>query len=85
MKKCIIAIILCLLVVSVAMAGTIKPNGINQKDLYNLLSKMVTMQNQLKSQHNVLANKIAGEATYANYSATVRGSVVSTTDLSLTQ
>ena len=85
MRRIILCIVAILAVATIASAGTISKTGVSQGDLVKLLTKTVTMVNTLKAQHNVLANKLASEGTFANYSATARGSVVSTTDLSLRQ
>lgn len=83
MKNIIIAIIITLICAAVAMAGTIKPSGMSQKDLYNLLAKMVTMQNELKADHNALVS--TNRAAFGTYSTTVNLLTTSTSDLSLTQ
>lgn len=85
MKRLIIAVLLMLAFVSLAIAGTIKPSGMSQKDLYNLLSKMVTMQNELKADHNVLAAQVLAGSINANYSSASKRPLTTSTDLSLTQ
>lgn len=83
MKKLIIATLLMLAFASLAMAGTIKPNGISQKDLYNLLSKIVTSVNEIKTDHNALV--VTNRAAFGAYSTTVKVLNTTSSDLSLTQ
>lgn len=83
MKKIIIAIFLMFAFASLAIAGTIKPNGISQKDLYNLLSKIVTNVNELKTDHNALV--VTNRAVFGAYSTTVKVLNTTSSDLSLTQ
>lgn len=83
MKKIIAAIILTLLAATLAIAGTIKPSGMSQKDLYNLLSKIVTNVNELKSDHNALV--VTNRAAFGAYSSTVKVLNTTSSDLSLTQ
>lgn len=83
MKKLIIATLLMLAFASLAIAGTIKPNGMNQKDLYNLLSKIVTSVNEIKTDHNALV--VTNRAAFGAYSTTVKALNTTSSDLSLTQ
>lgn len=83
MKKIIFAIIALFALCSLAMAGTIRPTGMNQKDLYNLLSKIVTMVNELKADHNAVV--VTNRAAFGAYSSTVKVLNTTSTDLSLTQ
>lgn len=83
MKRIILAVLAILAIATVAVAGTIKPTGVNQKDLVNLLTKMVTIVNELKADHNALV--VTNRAAFGTYSSTVKTLNTTSSDLSLTQ
>lgn len=47
------------------MAGTIKANGYNWKDLYSFLSNTVTLANEIKTDHNNLVT--THNSVFAHY------------------
>jgi len=61
MKKIICIILIALFTATIAIAGTIRPTGMSQGDLYKLLNKMVTLVNEMKADHNavVVTNRAA--------------------------
>lgn len=83
MKKTILIIMALLTIATVALAGTIKPTGMSQKDLVSLLTKMVTSVNELKADHNSLV--VTNRAAFGAYSSTVKVLNIAAPDLSLTQ
>lgn len=83
MRKIILAIFAVLLMASIAIAGTIRPNGIAQGDLYKLLNKIVTIVNELKADHNSVV--VTNRAAFGTYSTTVKVLNITSSDLSLTQ
>lgn len=83
MNKILLTIIIVILTATFAFAGTISKNGIAQGDLYNLLSKMVTMVNEIKTDHNALV--VTNREAFGAYSTTVKVLNTTATDLSLTQ
>lgn len=89
MKNAILLSVTFLLAASVAFAGTIKPNGMNQKDLYNLLNKVVAMVNEIKADHNgIVADMTAAsgiKTQFGTYSTSMKARTTSSSDLSLTQ
>lgn len=83
MKKIIILVITLLAFAVVAIAGTIEPTGINQGDLYSLLNKVVTLVNEIKTQHNSVV--VTKRAAFGTYSSQIKVLNVTGGNLSLTQ
>ena len=61
------------------MAGTIKANGHNWKDLYNFLVNTVTLANEIKTDHNNLV--ATHNAVFAHYTG-LRGVLINYTSAS---
>jgi hypothetical protein len=89
MRKLLILTLCLLFGCGVAYAGTIKSTGMSQKDLVSLLTKMVTMVNELKADHNGLVADMTAasgiKTQFSTYSTSMKSRTTSSTDLSLTQ
>jgi len=77
-----VLVLICLMI-GTAFAGTLTGTGINQGDLYNLLSKIVTIVNELKSDHNAVVN--TNRAAFGSYSTTINALGTTSPNLSLSQ
>jgi hypothetical protein len=84
MKRIIFAVILVLACFGTAMAGTIKANGMSQKDLYSLLNSIVTKHNALATDYEAMKTSLKAFKTYSTVKATLTATP-STGGLSLTQ
>lgn len=89
MKKILFITLALLAIASIAFAGTIRKNGINQGDLYELLSDLITMVNELKTDHNGLVADMTAasgiKTQFGAYSTSMKGRTTSTGNASFTQ